>query len=66
MLSPHEIAALLLLADSPDIRELAPERLDALLEHKLVTMDHGHAGGNVPPRLTSGGHSLLVAVRRIR
>ncbi|KAI3600629.1 hypothetical protein D8I24_4387 [Cupriavidus necator H850] len=42
MLSPHEIAALLLLGDAPDIHDLDPEQLDALLEHKLVTMEHGH------------------------
>ncbi|MEM5432632.1 conserved protein of unknown function (plasmid) [Cupriavidus taiwanensis] len=38
MLSPHEIAALLLLGDAPDIHDLDPEQLDALLQRKLVTM----------------------------
>ena len=66
MLSPHEIAALLLLGDAPDIHDLDPEQLDALLEHKLVTMEHGHSSGTAHPRLTSQGHSLLDAVRRIR
>jgi len=65
MLSPHEIAALLLLGDASDIHELDPEQLDALLEHKLVTMEHGHSSG-LHPRLTSHGHSILDAVRRIR
>ncbi len=65
MLSPHEIAALLLLGDAPDIDDLNPERLDALLEHKLVTMEYGHDSG-AHPRLTSRGHSMLDAVRRVR
>lgn len=65
MLSPHEIAALLLLGDAPDIDDLVPERLDVLLEHKLVTMEQGHDRG-AHPRLTSRGHSMRDAVRRIR
>ncbi|AAP85931.1 Preprotein translocase subunit SecA (plasmid) [Cupriavidus necator H16] len=65
MLSPHEIAALLLLGDAPDVHDVDPDRLDALLEQKLVTMEHGHDSG-AHPRLTSRGHSLLDAVRRIR
>ncbi|CAN7776561.1 conserved hypothetical protein [Cupriavidus necator] len=66
MLSPHEIAALLLLGDTQEIDDLEPEHLDSLLVHKLVTMEHGHGTGNPYPRLTSQGHSLLEAVRRIR
>jgi hypothetical protein len=66
MLSPHEIAALLLLDDASEIHDLDPEQLDALLEHKLVTMEYGHNSGNALPRLTSQGHSMLDAVRRIR
>ncbi|AGW95528.1 MULTISPECIES: hypothetical protein [Cupriavidus] len=64
MLSPHEIAALLLLGDAPDIDDL--EQLDGLLAHKLVTMEHGHDSDNAYPRLTSQGHSMLEAVRSIR
>ncbi|MBB3010000.1 hypothetical protein [Cupriavidus alkaliphilus] len=66
MLSPHEIAALLLLGDAPDIDDLEPDQLDGLLAHKLVTMEHGHAGDNAYPRLTSQGHSMLEAVRNVR
>lgn len=66
MLSPHEIAALLLLGDAQEIDDLEPEQLDGLLIHKLVTMEHGHDSGNVYPRLTSRGHSMLEAVRSIR
>lgn len=66
MLSPHEIAALLLLGDAPEIDDLEPEQLDSLLTLKLVTLEQGHATGNAYPRLTSQGHSMLEAVRRIR
>ncbi|WP_354682610.1 hypothetical protein [Cupriavidus necator] len=66
MLSPHEIAALLLLGDAHDIDDLEPEQLDTLLVHKLVTFEHGHDSGEAYPRLTSQGHSMLEAVRRIR
>ncbi|RDK05877.1 hypothetical protein [Cupriavidus lacunae] len=66
MLSPHEIAALLLLGDAQDIDDLEPDQLDGLLAHKLVTMENGHDSGNAYPRLTSQGHSMLEAVRSIR
>ncbi|UIF89312.1 hypothetical protein [Cupriavidus sp. UYPR2.512] len=66
MLSPHEIAALQLLGDAQEIDDLEPEQLDRLLVHKLFTMEHGHATGNAYPRLTSQGHSMLAAMRRIR
>ncbi|WER50553.1 hypothetical protein CupriaWKF_34095 [Cupriavidus sp. WKF15] len=65
MLSPHEIAALLLLGDAQDIDDLEPEQLDGLLIHKLVTMEHGHGSGSAHPRLTSQGASMLEALRRI-
>ncbi|WER48995.1 hypothetical protein CupriaWKF_17590 [Cupriavidus sp. WKF15] len=66
MLSPHEIAALLLLGDAQDIDDLEPEQLDGLLVHKLVTMEHGHGGANAHPRLTSQGYSVLEAMRRMQ
>ncbi|MBF6986591.1 MULTISPECIES: hypothetical protein [Cupriavidus] len=65
MLSPHEIAALLLLGDAHDIDDLEPEQLDGLLVRKLVTMEHGHGGDDVHPRLTSQGTSMFEALRRI-
>lgn len=66
MLSPHEIAALLLLGDTQDIDDLEPDQLDGLLVHKLVAMEHGHGSGLSHPRLTSQGASMLEALRRIR
>ncbi|MFS8931224.1 hypothetical protein [Cupriavidus taiwanensis] len=61
MLSPHEIAALLLLGDTQDIDDLEPEQLDGLLVNKLVMTEHGTC-----PRLTSQGNSIVEMVRRIR
>ena len=66
MLSPHEIAALLLLGDAQEIDDIEPEHLDSLLAHKLVTLEQGHDTNNAYPRLTKQGHSVLEAVRRIR
>ena len=66
MLSPHEIAALLLLGDAQEIDDIEPERLNSLLSHKLVTLEHGHGTSNAYPRLTKQGYSVLEAVRRIR
>lgn len=61
MLSPHEIAALLLLGDTQEIDDLEPEQLDGLLVNKLVTMEQGTC-----PRLTTQGMSMLEVVRRMR
>ncbi|MGX6564816.1 hypothetical protein [Cupriavidus necator] len=61
MLSPHEIAALLLLGDTQEIDDLEPEQLEGLLVNKLVTMEYGTC-----PRLTGQGHSMLEVVRRMR
>ena len=66
VLSPHEIAALLLLGDAQEIDDLEPEHLDSLLAHKLVSLEHGHNTSNAYPRLTRQGHAMLEAVRRIR
>ena len=66
MLSPHEIAALLLLGDAQEVDDIEPEHLNSLLAHKLVTLEHGHDTSSAYPRLTRQGHSILEAVRRIR
>lgn len=60
MLSPHEFAVLLLVNDSVEPHELDSADVEALIEHKLVTLegqgsDHGYA------RVTAQGHALLKA-----
>ncbi|CAG9186235.1 hypothetical protein [Cupriavidus pinatubonensis] len=65
MLSPHEIAALILVKETPVPFDLDPADLDALLEHQLVTLEKCPSG-HACPRLTYGGDSVLKAVGRIR
>ncbi|MNS93757.1 hypothetical protein D3C72_1279510 [compost metagenome] len=63
VLSPHEIAALLLIGDAQGIDDLEPDQLDG---QKLVTIERGHARGHAYPRLTRQGQSMLEAVRSSR
>lgn len=65
MLSPHEIAKLLLLQETTELDELDPADLDALVERQLVTLEKRQTG-HVRPRLTSRGDALLKAVSRFR
>lgn len=58
MLSPHEIAALLILSDSERTRELDPADISALVERQLVRLE------NLRPdrgqlRLTREGQRML-------
>ncbi len=39
MLSPHEIATLLLVKDAPDQADMERDELDALLEQQLVRLE---------------------------
>lgn len=68
MLSPHELATLLLIHDGPaihDPRELDPIDLGALVAKDLVILEpteaHPHS-----PRLTCHGQSMLKAMGRER
>lgn len=63
MLSPHEIAKLLLLQEAMEHDELDPADLGALVERQLVAK---RPSRHVRPRLTSRGDALLKAVTRIR
>lgn len=66
MLSPHEIAALILVTEVPNPEELDPVAIDTLLAHQLVTLENRPPSGQACPRLTSRGDSLLKAVGRFR
>ena len=67
MLSPHELATLLLInggpdsLDTTDSRQIDPADLNALVDKQLVQVEtlHGHRQS---PRLTSNGHSMLRAM----
>ncbi|HTR10669.1 MAG TPA: hypothetical protein VMJ11_29240 [Paraburkholderia sp.] len=63
MLSPHEFATLMLVKDAPDAIADRAE-LDALVERQLVALEE-RAGGNLLPRLTQEGGSILEAVARM-
>lgn len=65
MLSPHEIATLMLVKNAPDPVELDPSDLDALLERQFVTLEE-RPSGQACPRLTHRGDFVLKAVGRSR
>ncbi|WP_233849549.1 hypothetical protein [Paraburkholderia sp. HD33-4] len=63
MLSAHEFATLMLVKDSAD--QIADRtELDALLDRQLIAMER-LAGGDVLPRVTQEGDSLLRTLSRM-
>lgn len=65
MLSPHEIAALMLVKASPDQIDMDREELDTLLEQQFVVLEKLASGAH-RPRVTNDGESLLRVVMRTR
>jgi len=65
MLSPHEIATLILLRDARSPYDLDPLDLDALMQHQLIALE-SCPYGHLRPRITDRGTSLLKAVDRGR
>ncbi|KVC58987.1 hypothetical protein [Burkholderia stagnalis] len=65
MLSPHEIAALMLVKASPDQIDMDREELDTLLDQQLVVLEQLASGAH-RPRVTNDGESLLRVVMRTR
>ncbi|MXN75381.1 hypothetical protein GR157_11630 [Burkholderia sp. 4701] len=65
MLSPHEIAALMLVKSSPDQIDMDREELDTLLEQQLVVLEKLASGAH-RARVTNDGESLLRVVMRTR
>ncbi|MCR4466875.1 MULTISPECIES: hypothetical protein [unclassified Burkholderia] len=63
MLSPHELAALMLIKSSPDQIDMEREELDTLLEQQLVILER-LASGVRRPSVTDDGELLLRAVMR--
>ena len=60
MLSPHEIATLLLIESAANARNIDPADLEALVHQELVRLED-RAPGQLLPRLTSQGQNLLQA-----
>nr|WP_042883673.1 hypothetical protein [Cupriavidus necator] len=65
MLTPHEVATLILVKDTPNHAELDRAALDALLEHQLVSLEES-ASGHQRPCITVRGGAFLSAVARMR
>src|SRR5260370_17238372 len=65
MLSPHELATLMLLRDASDPIDLNRADLEVLLERQLVTFEK-LASGEHRPLVTASGHMILKAAARIR
>ena len=61
MLSPHEIAALMLVKASPDQTDMDREALDTLLEQRLVELETLASGAH-RLRMTHNGETLLRIV----
>jgi hypothetical protein len=63
MLSPHEMAALMLLNDCPDTSDLDRADVESLLKHELIALEE--VSSNVRClRITSVGLAVLTAVTR--
>lgn len=65
MLSPHELATLMLVKNAPGRIESDREELGALRDLHLVVVDM-HESGFPTPRVTAQGDALLRAVARVR
>ncbi|GAB7538033.1 hypothetical protein AB4851_00900 [Burkholderia sp. 22PA0099] len=64
MLSPHELATLMLIHGAPDGIDPGRVEIDALLAHRLVSVEP-HADGVARPALTATGRSVLAAAGRL-
>jgi len=65
MLSPHEVATLLLVKDAPERIEADRAELGALRALQLIANDSPEAGFAIP-RVTPRGDAVLRAIARVR
>lgn len=65
MLSPHELATLMLVKDDPDQIGNRAE-LGTLLERHLIKLEQAEDIGLPRPRITENGNSILEACSRLR
>jgi hypothetical protein len=63
MLSPHELATLMVVKDAPDQIELDRMELHTLLEWELVRVEVLHSG-HLQARIMPTGHGVLQAISR--
>lgn len=64
MLSPHELATLMLVRSAPDQIDTARVELDTLLDYRLISIEP-RVGGWRRPMLTPAGVHLLEATTRL-
>jgi hypothetical protein len=64
MLSPHEVATLLLVQHSPDQLHMTRVQLDTLLERRLVRLQAMSAGQS-HWQLTESGQGAVRMIRRV-
>lgn len=65
MLSPHEVAALLLVRDGHALKQLDLAELDVLQQHQLITLEYREST-EISARVTHRGDSMLRAIARER
>ena len=65
MLSPHELATLMLVRDAPD-QIIDRVELGTLLERHLIALEQAEDIGLRRPRITENGNSILEACSRLR
>ena len=64
MLSPHELATLMLVRSAPDQIDTTRVELDTLLDYRLISIEP-RVGGWRRPMLTPAGAHLLDAAARL-
>ncbi|WP_027797709.1 hypothetical protein [Paraburkholderia acidipaludis] len=62
MLSPHELATLMLIRSAPDQIDMTRVELDTLLDCDLISLEP-RAGARLPMLTAAGAHVLEVAAR---
>ncbi|MCA7973641.1 hypothetical protein ACGTRS_10665 [Burkholderia semiarida] len=64
MLTAHEFAALFLAHHAPEQIQIDRDDVVALVERRLIVMEHDDASGAHRPALTADGLSVLRGVQR--
>lgn len=64
MLSPHELATLMLVHSAPEQIDTTRSELATLLDCRLIAVEP-HGGGSRRPTLTAAGRHLLDAAARV-
>jgi hypothetical protein len=63
MLSPHELATLMLIRSVPEQIDMTRTELDTLLDCELISLESGAGARRLPMLTPAGTHVLEVAAR---